>query len=252
MGSEMCIRDRDCDGIPDTVETIEGTNPAQKDNDIFGNARLFAMQQYRDFLHREGDPSGIGYWENQLNSGALVRADMVYGFLTSAEFEGRISPVARLYFAYFLRIPDYDGLNYWVGQFSHGGSLVDISQAFAGSAEFQDQYGALDNGQFVTRVYQNVLGREPDTDGLNYWTGQLDSGAMNRGEMMVAFSESAEYQAGIASEISVTIVYMGMLQRAPDQDGFGYWVGQLDAGVSVYNLIQPFLAATEYYHRFLP
>jgi hypothetical protein len=35
--------------------------------------------------------------------------------------------------------------------------------------------------------------------------------------MMVAFSESAKYKAAIASETTVTMLYMGMLQRAPEQ-----------------------------------
>ena len=39
----------------------EGRNPLAKDNDVFSPgaaaARLFAMQQYRDFLAREGDPA---------------------------------------------------------------------------------------------------------------------------------------------------------------------------------------------------
>ena len=41
--------DGDGDGIPNTVEVTEGTNPCVKDNDVFTSARLFTMQQYRDF-----------------------------------------------------------------------------------------------------------------------------------------------------------------------------------------------------------
>jgi hypothetical protein len=132
------------------------------DNDVFGNARLFVMQQYRDFLAREGDAAGIAHWTSQLSIGAQSRAQMVETFVASAEFQGNISPVARLYFAYFVRIPDYDGLNFWIGFFKGGHSLQEISGHFAGSAEFVSTYGALTNGQFVQRVYENVLGRAPD------------------------------------------------------------------------------------------
>ena len=61
--------DCDGDGIPNGVEVAEGRNPLVKDNDVFANARLFAMQQYRDFLGREGDAAGITGW-----SGAGGRA----------------------------------------------------------------------------------------------------------------------------------------------------------------------------------
>lgn len=58
--------DTDVDGVPNGVEANEGLNPTVKDNDIFATTakgnRLFAMQQYRDFLSREGDAGGIAFW----------------------------------------------------------------------------------------------------------------------------------------------------------------------------------------------
>jgi hypothetical protein len=243
--------DSDTDGIPDCLEAGEGRNPALKDNDIFANTRLFAMQQYRDFLAREGDAAGISFWASQMNAGTQTRAQMVETFFNSAEFQGAIAPVARLYFAYFLRIPDYGGLNYWIGQARAGSSLETISDAFATSAEFVSRYGSLSNSQFVTLVYQNVLGRAPDAAGLAYWAGRLATG-LTRGQMMAQFSESAEYAAVIGSEVYVTMIYSGMLRRAPDQAGFDFWVGYLDKGNTGAALINGFLGATEYRQRFLP
>ena len=46
--------------------------------------------------------------------------------------------------------------------------------------------------KIVTSLYQNVLGRSPDRSGLNYWLGQLSSGAETRDEALVGFAESAE------------------------------------------------------------
>ena len=154
--------DTDHDGIPNGVETTEGTNPCVKDNDVFNNARLFAMQQYRDFLGREGDSGGITFWTNVLNAGSATRAQVINSFFSSSEFQGSTAPVTRLYFAYFLRIPDYQGLEYWVNQYRQGVTLDSISQAFAQSPEFIASYGSLSNEAFVTLLYQNVLGRLPD------------------------------------------------------------------------------------------
>jgi len=243
--------DVDNDGIPNCVEATEGRNVDLKDNDVFGNTRLFAMQQYRDFLAREGDAPGITYWTGQMNAGAQNRVQMVDTFFNSAEFQGTIAPVARLYFAYFLRIPDYDGLNYWIGQFKAGNSLDTVSQAFAQSPEFTSRYGGLTNAQFVNLVYQNVLGRGPDAAGAAFWTGQLDSAAKTRGQVMTQFSESPEYASVIGSEVYVTMIYMGMLRRAPDDAGFAFWVGQKDQG-SAQGLITAFLGSAEYHNRFLP
>ena len=242
--------DTDGDGVPDCVDITEGLNPAVKDNDVFGNSRLFAMQQYRDFLSREGDAAGVHGWTDAIQTGT-ARAAVTESFFNSAEFQGVIAPVARLYFAYFLRIPDYGGLTFWIGYFRAGNALSAVSQAFATSPEFTNRYGALNNTQFVTLVYQNVLARAPDTAGLNFWVGQLTTGS-TRGQVMLGFSESPEYKASSANSVYVTMMYTGMLKRAPDQAGFDYWVSYIGGGNSGQALINGFLAAPEYRNRFLP
>lgn len=248
--------DADGDGIPDLRELDLGRDPESKDNDIFSpvpaSAGLFAMQQYRDFLAREGDAGGIDHWSSMITAGIRTRAQVIDFFFASPEFQGVIAPVARLYFAYFRRIPDYDGLQFWFGYSRAGHPLEAISELFAGSPEFAMTYGGLDNAAFVTLVYQNILGRVPDAGGFAHWKGRLDSGAMTRGQLMVAFSESPEYRALTFNDVYVTMTYSAMLRRAPDPGGFAFWVGYLDAGNSGLALIDGFLGSSEYRWRFLP
>jgi ELWxxDGT repeat protein len=249
---EVCgAGDADADGIPDCVELAEGRNPETKDNDVFSDARLFAMQQYRDFFNREGDEGGITYWSSQIGSNNLSRGEVIESFLGSGEFRGNVAPVVRLYSAYFRRLPDYTGLTFWIDYKRQGNSLIAISQQFAQSAEFTNRYGSLDNGQFVDLVYQNVLGRAPDAGGRAYWIGQLEAGAP-RGSVMLSFSDSTEFQQVTANEVYVTIAYIGMMRRKPDQSGFDFWTGYLDAGNSGLALINGFLNSAEYRSRFLP
>jgi hypothetical protein len=243
--------DSDNDGIPDCIEAGSGRVNGARDNDVFSNALLFGAQQYRDFLSREADADGLNFWISAVNNGQFSRGQMIEQFFNSGEFQGTMAPVARLYFAYFLRIPDYPGLQFWISQYRGGTPLAVISQNFATSAEFGARYGSLSNAQFVAQVYQNVLGRLPDAPGLAFWVGQLDSGAMNRGAVMIGFSESAEYKGVIGNEVYVTMMYTGMLRRAPDAAGFSYWVSYLDGGNSGLALINGFLAGPEYRGRFL-
>ena len=125
-------------------------------------------------------------------------------------------------------------------------------RAFASSPEFIATYGSLNNSDFVTLVYQNVLGRAPDGAGLAYWVAQLNGGFMTRGQVMVGFSESPEYQGSSYNRVFVTMIYYGMLRRVPEQFGFNYWVAALNAGASALDLINAFLVAPEYHGRFLP
>ena len=248
--------DSDGDGVPDCTERALGMNTAAKDNDVFSATRssslLFVMQQYRDFLSRTADADGLNFWTDSIMGGTATRMNTIANFFNSAEFQGVIAPIARLYFAYFQRVPDYAGLQFWINQYKGGMTLDAISQQFAASPEFTSTYGSLNNSQFVTLVYNNVLGRAPDSTGLAFWTSQLDTAARNRGQVMTGFSESTEYQSLSYSRIYVTMMYVGMLRRSPDSSGFNFWVNYLDTGNPGFTLINGFLGSTEYHNRFLP
>ena len=58
---------------------------------------------------------------------------------------------------------------------------------------FAKRYGDnVSDSTYVNTLYKNVLGRDADAGGLNYWLGQLNSGAETRYEVLLGFSESAE------------------------------------------------------------
>ena len=103
----------------------------------------------------------------------------------------------RLYNAAFARFPDADGLKYWIQQYSSGQNTKRvISQSFLGSAEFKERYGDnVSNAKYVETLYLNVLGRDYDQEGYNYWVGNLNAGTETRYELLLGFSESAENKA---------------------------------------------------------
>ena len=104
----------------------------------------------------------------------------------------RAAQIWRLYQAYFLRAADHSGLNYWLDLYWGGTSLTAISDYMAASPEFVRRYGSLSDGQFVDRVYANVLGRAAEPGGRAYWVEQLGAG-LSRGDMMIGFSDSPEF-----------------------------------------------------------
>ena len=103
----------------------------------------------------------------------------------------------RLYNAAFARFPDASGLEYWIDQFSSGKNTRRVvAQSFLGSAEFTEKYGSnVSDETYVNNLYKNVLGRDADTEGLNYWVGNLSSGLETRYEALLGFAESAENKA---------------------------------------------------------
>jgi hypothetical protein len=113
----------------------------------------------------------------------------------------------RLYKAAFHRMPDQDGLGFWMGQLDHGLSLNEVAGNFMASAEFQSLYGAApSNQQFINLLYTNVLGRAADSGGFSFWDGALQNGS-TREQVLTAFSESAENVAALVGTIGNGFFY---------------------------------------------
>ena len=106
----------------------------------------------------------------------------------------------RLYQAAFDRIPDGDGVKYWVDKLDGGLSFADAAAGFVSSAEFAQTYGNLTNADFVDQIYENVLGRAAEAAGTAYWNDYLTSGH-SRADVLIGFSESAENVALVAVSI---------------------------------------------------
>ncbi len=214
----------------------------------------FVTQQYQDLVGSKPDSATLKAWVDFLNSGGVTRAQLIETLMNSEEFRGRLDPIVRLYTAYFKRLPDYNGLMYWVNRMhpssGTGSTLAHVSDAFAQSNEFVATYGQLNNTAFITRIYQNVLGRDPEAEGYAYWMGRLNSG-MPRGEVMLGFSESAENQQANASSQLVTTVYVGLLRRIPNDAEHARGLADIQSGrASVLNLIDSLLRSSEYAARF--
>jgi len=98
---------------------------------------------------------------------------------------------AGLYAAFFNRAPDYAGLSYWSnkasqaeisGESSSSIILKELAKGFATHPVFVATYGSLTNQAFVEAIYKNVLGKEGDTQGVAYWSGELDKHDLNENE----------------------------------------------------------------------
>lgn len=100
--------------------------------------------------------------------------------------------ITRLYLAVFDRNPDAVGHRYWVDVYVNGIPLPEIASAFMSSTEWQQRIGSLNDTDFVTLLYRNVLQREPEPEGMRYWLDQAASG-LARTDMLLWFSEGEEF-----------------------------------------------------------
>jgi len=164
--------------------------------------------------------------------------------------------IFRVYQAHFLRAPEKVGFYFWRDQRAAGVSLLAITTEFQASTEFINRYGTLTDGEFVMLVYNNVLGRNPDSIGFNHWTGQL-AGGMSRAEMMVGFAESTEYvrrtstiAPQTSTEGSVLRLYKAYFLREPSSTNQAYWVGVAESGTPLVSIADFFSASTEFVNTY--
>lgn len=101
--------------------------------------------------------------------------------------------VARLYQAVFQRTGDQGGLGFWIQQLDDGASLMSVAQAFIQSPEFINRFGEdISNSQYISSLYNDVLGRAADSDGALFWLTALQNG-LSRADILISFSESEEH-----------------------------------------------------------
>ena len=117
----------------------------------------------------------------------------------------QVTRLEELYVAFFNRIPDADGMEYWINQHKSGLSINQIAEAFYNAGVFYaDLTGfssSMSNADFVNVVYRNVLGRSEgaDADGLAFWSGALARGEATHGSLVSAILDSAHTFKGNAT-----------------------------------------------------
>jgi len=138
----------------------------------------------------------------------------------SLDIDGIPGQAYRLYQAAFNRKPDLPGLGAQINGMNVGLSLAQISQNFIDSQEFANTYGALNDVNFVTLLYANVLKRAPDAAGLAFHVGNLEGTnpggrVLTRAVVLFGFSESQENKDLVLPAIRNGIEFVPFGTSAP-------------------------------------
>lgn len=87
---------------------------------------------------------------------------------------------ALLYIGLFCRAPESGGLAYWTDRLTSGSLNFDngsCANVMLGVDAVRLLYpSTMSNQDFLTAIYVNVFGRQPDAGGLTYWLGLLNNG----------------------------------------------------------------------------
>lgn len=86
---------------------------------------------------------------------------------------------------------------------------------------------------FIGRLYQGLLHRQPDEDGMDFWLHRLTDGATVQ-DILEGFLGSPEYLA-LNKSPSDTILdfYQGLLGRQAEDAGYQHWMEQYHSGMTL-------------------
>lgn len=228
----------------------------------------FVTRLYRLILEREPDESGLYGWVSAMQESGTTAARVVEGFFYSNEFTNRSLTdeeyVEILYETLLNRPSDENGKAAWTKILRDGCSRRAVLVGFVNSKEFNNlcnSFGVVrgslttyenrdinsNTTAFVTRLYRTALGREPEVDGLNAWTGVLYSHETDLHGIANSFIFSPEFILhNYSDEEYVTILYRTFLDREPDEAGKQAWVGVLKNGATRLEVMNGFVYSKEY------
>gem|GEM_PF-3908347 len=152
--------------------------------------------------------------------------------------------ILRLYKAYFNRVPNQEGFEYWLDIYQEGDSLEEIAEYFTGSSEFFTRFSKLSESEYIDQLYLRVLGRLPDEEGKIYWLDEFEEENITRSSIVVYFSEGPEMKQRYKSQSEVIIGSLIHFDRTPSQSEINKWIKARKTG-SLADALEQFLNSIE-------
>ncbi len=229
---------------------------------------IFVRQQYRDFLGREPDSTGLQNWLNTLapcpNGGfgefdhpECDRVHVSMGFFQSTEFLGRGYFAFRFYLVAFGQKESYQQFASDMSVVGGTKSATDEEQSkaafaeqFAQRPEFVARYGSITNAtQYVDALLQTA--GLPNLSIRSQLISDLQSGSKTRGQVLREIVEAQETLDRFLVDGFVAIQYFGYLHRDPDAVGYDNWTRTLRQDPNnIRHMVYGFLYSNEYRSRF--
>ena len=199
-----------------TIGAALVSDPAQASNLASLSPADFVKTAYQNTFGRDPDAqTASAIAQYVAGAGTAGRGAVLAALTDTDEARGRLSAnpnvtyagtveaqTARLYDTAFGRTADSGGYAQYTRALISSFTLKQAAMSFLQSGEFAARYGASPSDQaLVDGLYQNTLGRAPDTAGEAQYLRALASGAFDRADLVVAFSESGEHIALMAQRV---------------------------------------------------
>jgi len=177
------------------------------------------LRRYRDLMYDE-------HWtERDVRDDLRNRSDYSRNSQRKVQDPDRV--VRRAYEDILHREPDTEGLRlYRSRMIDQNWTEQDVREALRKSPEYS-QRSSESADKIVRRAYQDVLGRDPDTNGLYTYRNKVLNQGWDEQDVSAALRKSPEYRQKNAmtreqAEEVVRRAYESVLGREPDAGSRGY------------------------------
>jgi hypothetical protein len=254
-------------GNPGTATlTVMSNDVAQPTSNPLDNAQFFVRQHYYDFLNRQADAGGLGYWSGQITScgsdQSCIRSRRLgvsNAFFYELEFQQTGAYVYRLYRAAYgnnqpfpnpdttniteaRKIPRYDVFvrdrARVVGGSNMAQTQLALASAFVLRPEFVSVYGSGLSGPAFVDAMLSRIATDSGVD-LNSQRSALITlfNQGGRGAVLYRLADDNVQTNPINNRIFIDAEYnrsfvytqyAGYLRRDADTGGFLFWLGQVN------------------------
>jgi hypothetical protein len=157
----------------------------------------YVQKLYFDLLGRTFDTGAQGYID-ALNNAQASRRDVAESILKSDEYATR--QIKGMFDGFLHRAADQESLSAYVKSVVDGDkSFEDIAVELLDSAEYHTLHQG--SSQYVNALFDDVLGRRPDSTSANLYTNRVDADPEGVAEEIVTSYESRQLGGAAAVEL---------------------------------------------------
>lgn len=190
---------------------------------------------YADLLGRPADDRGAAFFASQMSGGASSRT-IARELMASDEFIART--VASCFRQFLHRSPDDVGATAFAGALARGATTVDVEVGIASAPEYVGVGSA--NQTFITSLFTDMLGRDPDPAGMAYFTQRLQAGVPATA-IVRTIATSPERDTDLVGDL-----YLSYLHRNADAAGLAAFAAAMMGGMSREAVIADLVGSREY------
>ena len=227
----------------------------------------FVERMYTVALERASDAGGVTWWTDQLVDQKDDAASLSVGFIMSDEFVNKNYDddkyIQVLYNTFFCREADEAGKAYWMSLLQSGRTRGSVLAGFVNSQEFfylcssygisrgvlREDGSAINMGiyKFSERLYSQILERDGDMGGIEFWANQIDTKACQPQDAAIDFFWSEEYLSkNTTDEKYICQLYRTFMGREADEGGLTYWKNTMNSGTDRMTVLQGFAYSDEF------